>query len=515
MLGFCLCISVLANESPEFSLNLAYPFEDADSDSMQDSWEVAHGLAVGVQDAGTDPDGDGRPNLAEYNAGTDPQVRDEDSAFCLSGLFGLALAQAVVDSDADGMADAWELARGLTVGVNDAALDPDGDGRNNLAEYNGNWNPQVAERRDSSQAVSPSALLDTGAYPLGFSADTDADGMPDWWEVKYGLNRLIHDASGDLDADGFSNVQEYRAGMVPNRNDLWGVAWAVSLDFLLDTIGISPDTDSDGMRDWWEMAHGLNHLVPDPHLDPDGDGRNNLAEYNAATDPQVNDWRGPSIWASLDFTTDTGGFNGGYADDTDGDGMPDWWEISYALLPAVHDAAGNPDGDALSNVQEYNAGTNPRVFDFLIVDDADGNLFPLDTGGRFLDSDLDGIPNWWERLNCGSSTGLVAETDSDQDGYSNYEEFVGRSNPSDPGSLFQVETISPPVGGGAYAWVITWDTSPDRLYSVFANTNLAAAWPTAALYQVQGDGAPKSFTNTVPSPVPCVYRVTVEINPLP
>jgi len=40
--------------------------------------------------------------------------------------------------------------------------------------------------------------------------DTDGDGMKDAWEEKYGLGKLDPtDASGDLDADGFSNLEEY------------------------------------------------------------------------------------------------------------------------------------------------------------------------------------------------------------------------------------------------------------------------------------------------------------------
>ena len=42
-----------------------------------------------------------------------------------------------------------------------------------------------------------------------------------------------------------------------------------------------------------------------------------------------------------------------YDGDLDGDGMPNLWEHNYALLPNVDDAAGNPDLDQYSNLQEY------------------------------------------------------------------------------------------------------------------------------------------------------------------
>ncbi|NCA82824.1 MAG: hypothetical protein EOM72_08780, partial [Opitutae bacterium] len=45
--------------------------------------------------------------------------------------------------------------------------------------------------------------------------------------------------------------------------------------------------------------------------------------------------------------------------DTDGDGMPDWWEAQYGLNSQVNDAAGDADGDGLSNGGEYQEGTSP------------------------------------------------------------------------------------------------------------------------------------------------------------
>ena len=45
--------------------------------------------------------------------------------------------------------------------------------------------------------------------------DTDADAMPDGWEVQYGLNPLLKDASGDKDGDKYTNLQEYKAGTDP------------------------------------------------------------------------------------------------------------------------------------------------------------------------------------------------------------------------------------------------------------------------------------------------------------
>jgi hypothetical protein len=59
----------------------------------------------------------------------------------------------------------------------------------------------------------------TGAAPLNRGADWDVesngvgnapgDGMPTWWELWHGLDPLALDHNGDLDADGYTNLEEY------------------------------------------------------------------------------------------------------------------------------------------------------------------------------------------------------------------------------------------------------------------------------------------------------------------
>jgi len=45
--------------------------------------------------------------------------------------------------------------------------------------------------------------------------------------------------------------------------------------------------------------------------------------------------------------------------DTDGDNMPDGWEVTYELNPTANDASSDKDNDGYSNLKEYQSGTDP------------------------------------------------------------------------------------------------------------------------------------------------------------
>ena len=121
-------------------------------------------------------------------------------------------------------------------------------------------------------------------------------------------------------------------------------------------------------------------------------------------------------------------------EDTDGDGMPDWWEEAMGLNPlrsgGIHGAAGDPDGDGLTNYYEYLAGTNPFDADT----DHDGiNDFNADSDG-------DGLSNGQEQQ-AGTLPGaewlgnMVDPTDTDDDGISDKHEIAEGTDPvkaSDP-----------------------------------------------------------------------------------
>jgi len=115
--------------------------------------------------------------------------------------------------------------------------------------------------------------------------DNDNDGMPKWWESKFGLNDDDEtDALTELDTDGLTNIEEYESASLPNNND-------TDNDGLTDfeevkTYLTEPtivDTDGDDLTDGAEI---LEYLTEPLEADSDGDLFSDGEEVNIySTDP--------------------------------------------------------------------------------------------------------------------------------------------------------------------------------------------------------------------------------------
>jgi len=74
---------------------------------------------------------------------------------------------------------------------------------------------------------------------LRFGADSDGDGMPDPWEIQYGLDLNENDANGDKDGDGYTNSQEYHARTNPNDVASYPVDSVDGIDLMCIAAGIA------------------------------------------------------------------------------------------------------------------------------------------------------------------------------------------------------------------------------------------------------------------------------------
>jgi hypothetical protein len=104
-------------------------------------------------------------------------------------------------------------------------------------------------------------------------------------------------------------------------------------------LTLAPDADNDGMSDAFETlyaADGLNPNNPgDANGDIDGDGRTNLQEAQAGTDPNGFDY---ATWAALPGN----GLSPAERDknfDKDSDEMSNWFEFAIGAHPGTPDAS--------------------------------------------------------------------------------------------------------------------------------------------------------------------------------
>lgn len=68
-----------------------------------------------------------------------------------------------------------------------------------------------------------------GITTISPAQDTDGDGLPDTWEIRYSASETGRSAASDPDADGLIDLQEFAFARLPDRPDGAGVT-PVSLE---------------------------------------------------------------------------------------------------------------------------------------------------------------------------------------------------------------------------------------------------------------------------------------------
>lgn len=118
------------------------------------------------------------------------------------------------DTDKDGMSNDWELKHGLNPNdPNDALLDADKDGLNNLQEFLLKTDPQDSDTNDDG--LTDYVSLQLGIEPLDL--DTDNDDLTNLQELQLGTNPLLPDTDGDgvWDAKDFYPLDPSRSEKKP------------------------------------------------------------------------------------------------------------------------------------------------------------------------------------------------------------------------------------------------------------------------------------------------------------
>ena len=201
-------------------------------------------------------------------------------------------------------------------------------------------------------------------------ADSDGDGLPDWWEAMYGdvTPYTMVERNGIEMPAWEAYMRDLAAGMQPD-GDTHGGAYASTAD-----------ADGDGLVDWWQNLYGIKSGA---NADDDGDGLANYVEYLLSEIFKIGRFD-PTLAYSMQSHVSDYFYRVGqsYVGEifTDHDRIDDLWEDKFGNTYAsryLYDASLDNDGDGWSNNSEFQAGTDPSKLGSLGIDAVQMTEYPV------------------------------------------------------------------------------------------------------------------------------------------
>jgi uncharacterized membrane protein len=488
---------------------------DSDFDTINDNIEfsISHQVWAATVAGFTMPDysdGDGIMNPLDPDSDNDG-VPDLNEYFAIPYATPHPTDPAYWDTDLDGRFDWTPLADNNETPL----LDSDGDGVHN-ANDNDSDSDWLTDGYGEDFNFSGEISGDNGAGG-GTADDGIINGTEVWTETSpinpnsdYNLETA---ATADTVYDGYNGWET-----ITSNSDFAGGANAVD-----------GDADGDGLEDNTEafaFGYATSHPTDatmtdsdgdcrdegtgdeDPMVDSDSDGAHNANDFDSDTDWFV-DGNGSRYGLAYGYSpySQLGEDNGGGAglqcdgivggtetdptvpNDQDGDGLPDWVEVSFGTQVNSTDSDGDNLDEGYSNVA---AAVNydfygPSFFPNALVIGENGGLSPADdtltTDPRYADSDQDGLDDGVEvnaGVNQDSCVTDPLDSDTDNDGLSdNTEDANADGEPNG-------DTNDDGIWGGGETWTESdprdIDTDEDGLLDGFevgwTNTSAsgASAW---------------------------------------
>ncbi|MFO1513364.1 MAG: S8 family serine peptidase [Verrucomicrobiota bacterium] len=114
---------------------------------------------------------------------------------------------------------------------------------------------------------------------------------------------------------------------------------------------------------------------------------------------------------------------------------------------------------------------------------------------RIVDSDNNGLSDWWELQYFNHLTGTNPNADADADGASNLAEFLAGTNPTNTASALRLTAQSPADG---IHLTLQWPSVADRHYRLLRSTNLAGGFDTIVQTNLPATPPLNTFTDALP-----------------
>ena len=107
------------------------------------------------------------------------------------------------------------------------------------------------------------------------------------------------------------------------------------------------------------------------------------------------------------------------------------------------------------------------------------------------DTDGDGLPDDWEQQYFGSTTGASANADADGDGFTNLQEFLAGTDPTNAASALRITTVS--LNGSDF--VINYDAVASKKYELQSTLDLTTSNWTGITTNTALSTGPAQFTD--------------------
>ena len=135
------------------------------------------------------------------------------------------------------------------------------------------------------------------------------------------------------------------------------------------------------------------------------------------------------------------------------------------------------------------------------------------TGGRLnlmriVDSDSNGLPDWWEMASFGHATGNDPSADPDHDGVSNWAEWMAGTDPTNAASCLRLTGV---VSRGTNGIAVSWQSTQGKSYRLDRATNLLGGFTYNVCTNIQATAPINSVTDTTSViQSPGYYRIYLE-----